>query len=129
MRHTSIFLWLFLLVPTQFWEVIFKMERFFRLKELVTNVRTEIMAGLTTFMTMAHLLAVNPMILSNAGLDWTGVFIATALAAGILPLAGGLSVNFPVALAPGMGLDAHLVSVILASAATDAPIGPATGLP
>ncbi|MCM3635037.1 MULTISPECIES: NCS2 family permease [Paenibacillus] len=104
------------------------MERFFRLKELGTNVRTEIMAGLTTFMTMAYILAVNPMILSNAGLDWTGVFIATALAAGIFTIAMGLFVNFPVALAPGMGLNAYFASVILASAATDAPISPAMGL-
>ncbi|OBR65642.1 guanine permease [Paenibacillus oryzae] len=104
------------------------MERFFRLKELGTNVRTEIMAGLTTFMTMAYILAVNPMILGNAGMDWTGVFLATALAAGIFTIAMGLFINFPVALAPGMGLNAYFASVILASAATDKPISPAMGL-
>ncbi|MEF2246537.1 MULTISPECIES: NCS2 family permease [unclassified Paenibacillus] len=104
------------------------MERFFRLKELGTNVRTEVMAGLTTFMTMAYILAVNPSILEPAGLNWTGVFLATALAAGIFSIAMGLFVNFPVALAPGMGLNAYFASVILASAATDTPISPAMGL-
>ncbi len=104
------------------------MERFFRLKELGTNVRTEIMAGLTTFMAMAYILAVNPSILEGAGLDWTGVFLATALAAGIFSIAMGLFVNFPVALAPGMGLNAYFASVIIASKATDTPISPAMGL-
>lgn len=104
------------------------MERFFRLKEHGTNVRTEIMAGLTTFMTMAYILAVNPIILTPAGLDWTAVFLATALAAGIFTIAMGLFVNFPVALAPGMGLNAYFASVIIASAATDTPITPAMGL-
>ncbi|HIW32019.1 MAG TPA: NCS2 family permease, partial [Candidatus Paenibacillus intestinavium] len=104
------------------------MERFFRLKELGTNVRTEIMAGLTTFMTMAYILAVNPMILGSAGMDVNGVFLATALSAGIFTIAMGIFVNFPVALAPGMGLNAYFASVILASAATDTPITPAMGL-
>ncbi|MGM0884741.1 MAG: NCS2 family permease [Bacillota bacterium] len=104
------------------------MERFFRLKEHGTNVRTEIIAGLTTFMTMAYILAVNPIILTPAGLDWTAVFLATALAAGIFTIAMGLFVNFPVALAPGMGLNAYFASVIIASAATDTPITPAMGL-
>ncbi|WP_337103675.1 NCS2 family permease [Paenibacillus sp. YIM B09110] len=104
------------------------MERFFRLKEHGTNVRTEIMAGLTTFMTMAYILAVNPIILTPTGLDWTAVFLATALAAGIFTIAMGLFVNFPVALAPGMGLNAYFASVVIASAATDEPISPAMGL-
>lgn len=104
------------------------MERFFRLKELGTNVRTEIMAGLTTFMTMAYILAVNPAILSPTGLEWTAVFLATALAAGIFTIAMGLFVNFPVALAPGMGLNAYFASVVIASQATDTPISPAMGL-
>lgn len=104
------------------------MRSFFRLKELGTNVRTEVMAGLTTFMTMAYILAVNPMILTPTGLDWTAVFLATAIAAGIFSIAMGLFVNFPVALAPGMGLNAYFASVILASAATDTPISPAMGL-
>jgi len=104
------------------------MERFFRLKENGTNVRTEIMAGLTTFMTMAYILAVNPIILTPAGLDWTGVFLATALAAGIFTIAMGLFVNFPVALAPGMGLNAYFASVVVASAATGKEISASMAL-
>ncbi|MFD0960212.1 NCS2 family permease [Paenibacillus chungangensis] len=104
------------------------MERFFRLKELGTNVRTEIMAGLTTFMTMAYILAVNPIILTPAGLSWEGVFLATALAAGIFTIAMGLFVNFPVALAPGMGLNAYFASVVIASQATGKPISASMAL-
>ncbi|MBD2844369.1 NCS2 family permease [Paenibacillus sp. IB182496] len=104
------------------------MDRFFRLKENGTNVRTEIMAGLTTFMTMAYILAVNPSILSPAGLSWDSVFLATALAAGIFTIAMGLFVNFPVALAPGMGLNAYFAATVLASQATGTPISPAMAL-
>ncbi|WP_248929782.1 NCS2 family permease [Paenibacillus hamazuiensis] len=96
------------------------MDQFFKLKEHGSNVRTEIMAGLTTFMTMAYILAVNPNILSAfgsgaTGMDWTSVFLATALAGGIFTIAMGLFVNFPVALAPGMGLNAYFATVIMAS--------------
>lgn len=104
------------------------MERFFRLKELGTNVRTEIMAGLTTFMTMAYILAVNPLVLTPSGLSWGSVFLATALAAGIFTICMGLFVNFPVALAPGMGLNAYFASTVIASQATGKPIDPAVGL-
>ncbi|CAG7648911.1 Adenine permease AdeP [Paenibacillus solanacearum] len=96
------------------------MDRYFKLKENGTTVRTEIMAGLTTFMTMAYVLAVNPNILSAfgsgaTGMDWTAVFLATAIAAGVMTIAMGLFVNFPVALAPGMGLNAYFATVILSS--------------
>ncbi|WP_123043417.1 NCS2 family permease [Cohnella candidum] len=104
------------------------MERFFKLKELGSNVRTEIMAGLTTFMTMAYILAVNPSILGATGMDPYGIFLATALAAGIFTIAMGLFVNFPVALAPGMGLNAYFATTVLASKATDHPITPSMGL-
>ncbi|RED63082.1 NCS2 family permease [Cohnella lupini] len=104
------------------------MESFFKLKELGTNVRTEIMAGLTTFMTMAYILAVNPGILGGAGLDPYGVFLATALAAGIFTIAMGLFVNFPVALAPGMGLNAFFATTVIASKATGHEISPSMGL-
>ncbi|GGD87918.1 NCS2 family permease [Paenibacillus nasutitermitis] len=104
------------------------MDGFFRLKENGTNVRTEIMAGLTTFMTMAYILAVNPGILGGAGLNAYSVFLATALAGGIFTIAMGLFVNFPVALAPGMGLNAYFATVVLASAATDSPITPEMAL-
>lgn len=104
------------------------MERFFKLKELGSNVRTEIMAGLTTFMTMAYILVVNPGILSGAGLSFTSVFLATALAAGIFTIAMGLFVNFPVALAPGMGLNAFFATTIVTSKATGHEITPEMGL-
>lgn len=101
-----------------------RMERFFKLKQSGTTVRTEIMAGLTTFMTMAYILAVNPDTLhafGRTGMDWYAVFLATAIAAGIFTIAMGVFVNFPVALAPGMGLNAYFASVVLSSAATDKP--------
>jgi AGZA family xanthine/uracil permease-like MFS transporter len=96
------------------------MDRYFKLKENGTTVRTEVMAGLTTFMTMAYILAVNPNVLSAfgsgaTGMDWTAVFLATAIAAGVMTIAMGLFVNFPVALAPGMGLNAYFATVILSS--------------
>ncbi|MFM9332421.1 NCS2 family permease [Paenibacillus mesotrionivorans] len=100
------------------------MDRFFKLKQSGTTVRTEIMAGLTTFMTMAYILAVNPDTLyafGRTGMDWYAVFLATAIAAGIFTIAMGVFVNFPVALAPGMGLNAYFASVVLSSAATDKP--------
>ena len=104
------------------------MERFFKLKELGTNVRTEILAGITTFITMAYILAVNPGILSGAGMDFYGVFLATALASGIFTIAMGLFVNFPVALAPGMGLNAFFATTVIASQATGTPITPEMAL-
>ncbi|GFN33294.1 NCS2 family permease [Paenibacillus xylaniclasticus] len=97
------------------------MDRFFRLKEHGTNVRTEIMAGLTTFMTMAYILALNPNVLSVTGLSWTSIFLATALAAGIFTVAMGIFVNFPVALAPGMGLNAYFATTVLTSNGTISP--------
>ncbi|MBB6670177.1 NCS2 family permease [Cohnella nanjingensis] len=104
------------------------MERFFKLKELGTNVRTEIMAGITTFMTMAYILAVNPLVLGGSGLDTYGIFLATALAAGIFTLAMGIFVNFPVALAPGMGLNAYFATTVITSKATGHAITPSMAL-
>jgi len=98
------------------------MDGFFRLKEHGTNVRTEIMAGLTTFMTMAYILAVNPGLLGGEGLlNAYSVFLATALAGGIFTIAMGLFVNFPVALAPGMGLNAFFAATVLSSNGTITP--------
>lgn len=82
------------------------MEKFFKLKENGTSVRTEMIAGLTTFMTMAYILAVNPGMLSDTGMDAAKVFTATALSAGIATLVMALLANLPFALAPGMGLNA-----------------------
>lgn len=90
------------------------MERFFRLKEHNTTVRTEVIAGITTFLAMAYILAVNPGILSEAGMDRGAVFTATALSAAIATLAMGLLANLPVALASGMGLNAFFTySVVI----------------
>lgn len=82
------------------------LEKRFRLKENKTDVRTEILAGLTTFMTMGYILAVNPGMLAETGMDQGGVFTATALSAAIACLAMALMANYPFALAPGMGLNA-----------------------
>ncbi len=83
------------------------MENFFKLKEKNTTVKTEVLGGLTTFMTMAYILAVNPSILSNAGMDAEAVMIATCLASFIGTLAMAFLANLPFALAPGMGLNAY----------------------
>ena len=83
------------------------MEKFFKLKENGTNVSTEIMAGITTFMTMAYILAVNPNILSASGMDRGAVFTATALSAFIATCLMALLSNYPFVLAPGMGLNAY----------------------
>lgn len=82
------------------------MEKFFKLKEKNTTVRTEIIAGLTTFMAMAYILAVNPNILSASGMDWGSVFTATAVSSAIACFLMGLIGNFPFALSAGMGLNA-----------------------
>ncbi|HRZ90218.1 MAG TPA: NCS2 family permease, partial [Spirochaetia bacterium] len=89
------------------------MEKFFKLKEHGTTVRTEVMAGITTFMTMAYILAVNPGILSAAGMPAGGVFTATALASLIATLCMALLSNLPIALAPGMGLNAFFAFAVV----------------
>src|SRR5918996_1044268 len=80
---------------------------YFRLAEHGTTVRTEILAGVTTFLTMAYITFVNPAILSDAGMEFGGVFVATCLASAIGTLIMGLYANYPIALAPGMGLNAY----------------------
>lgn len=89
------------------------LERYFQLKENGTDVRTEILAGFTTFVTMAYIILVNPIILKDAGLDQGAVFMATALAAAISTLFMGLYANYPFALAPGMGLNAFFAYVMV----------------
>lgn len=83
------------------------LEKFFHLKENKTDVRTEVMAGITTFMTMAYILAVNPNILSASGMDKNAVLMATAIASFVGCLCMALMANYPFALAPGMGLNAY----------------------
>jgi AGZA family xanthine/uracil permease-like MFS transporter len=89
------------------------MEKLFRLKEHGTTFQREILAGLTTFLTMAYILAVNPGMLSETGMSWGGVFTATVLAAGIATLVMALAANLPIALAPGMGLNAFFTYTVV----------------
>ena len=91
------------------------MEKFFHLKENHTDVKTEVMAGITTFMTMAYILAVNPNILSAAGMDAKAVLIATSLAAFVGTMLMALLANYPFALAPGMGLNAYFAYTVVLS--------------
>ncbi|MEO7271092.1 MAG: NCS2 family permease [Vicinamibacterales bacterium] len=79
------------------------LERYFRLAAEGTNVRTEILAGLTTFLTMAYIIFVQPAVLSAAGMDFGSVLVATCLASGFATLMMGLTANYPIALAPAMG--------------------------
>lgn len=81
-------------------------EKIFKLKQHNTNIRTEVIAGFSTFLSMAYIVIVNPQILSQAGMDYGAVFVATCLAAAIGSAIMGLLANYPVALAPGMGMNA-----------------------
>lgn len=89
------------------------LERLFRLRAHGTSVRTEILAGVTTFLTMAYILFVNPEILSAAGMPRDAVFVATCVAAALGSLVMGLYANYPIALAPGMGLNAYFAFVVV----------------
>ncbi len=88
------------------------LEKWFKLKENNTTIRTEVVAGVTTFMTMAYILAVNPSILSASGMGSNAVLIATALAAFIGTLAMAFLANYPFALAPGLGLNAYFAYTV-----------------
>ncbi|MBS6466063.1 MAG: NCS2 family permease [Clostridium sp.] len=89
------------------------LEKLFHLKENNTTVKTEILAGITSFMTMAYILAVNPSILAAAGMDQGAVFTATALASLLGTLCMALFANYPFALAPGMGLNAYFAYTVV----------------
>ncbi len=89
------------------------MKQFFKLEENKTDVRTEVLAGITTFMTMAYILVVNPVILSSTGMDFGGIFTATALSSLIATLMMALYANYPFALAPGMGLNAFFAFTVV----------------
>ena len=88
-------------------------ERVFKLRENHTNAKTEIMAGITTFMTMAYILAVNPSVLSATGMDANAILIATSLSAFIGTALMALLANYPFALAPGMGLNAYFAYTVV----------------
>ncbi|MCY1275966.1 Adenine permease AdeQ [compost metagenome] len=89
------------------------LEKLFQLQAHNTNVRTEILAGVTTFLTMAYILFVNPSILGATGMDKGAVFVATCLAAAIGSVVMGLIANYPIALAPGMGLNAFFTYTVV----------------
>jgi adenine/guanine/hypoxanthine permease len=89
------------------------LDRFFRLSERATEPRTETIAGLTTFLAMAYIVFVNPLILADAGMDPGAVFVATCLAAALGTLIMGLWANLPIAQAPGMGLNAFFAYTVV----------------
>jgi adenine/guanine/hypoxanthine permease len=88
------------------------LDRFFRLKENQTTVRSELLGGLTTFVTMAYIVVVNPQILSEAGMPVEGVLFATCVSAAVATLVMGLYANYPIALAPGMSLNAYFTYAV-----------------
>ncbi|MBM9887900.1 MULTISPECIES: NCS2 family permease [Deefgea] len=89
------------------------LESFFKLKESGTNVKTEVIAGFTTFLTMAYIVFVNPSILALTGMDFNAVFVATCLAAAMGTAIMALVANYPIALAPGMGLNAYFTFTVV----------------
>lgn len=89
------------------------LESFFKLKEHGTDVKTEVIAGCTTFLTMAYIVIVNPAILSITGMDFNAVFVATCLAAALGTAIMALVANYPIALAPGMGLNAYFTFTVV----------------
>ncbi|SHL95971.1 NCS2 family permease [Vreelandella subglaciescola] len=89
------------------------LDSYFKLTEHNTNIKTEIIAGITTFLTMAYIIFVNPSILSEAGMDYGAVFVATCLAGAIGCLIMGILANYPIAQAPGMGLNAFFTYTVV----------------
>ncbi|MEW6307836.1 MAG: NCS2 family permease [Bacillota bacterium] len=98
------------------------LEKFFKLSAHKTTVRTEVIAGVTTFMTMAYIIFVNPSILSAAGMDFGAVMTATVISTAVTTLLCGLYAKFPFALAPGMGLNAFFAFVVAARAGWEAAL-------
>ena len=88
------------------------LEKMFKLKENNTTVKTEVIGGITTFMTMAYILAVNPSILSASGMDKNAILMATAIASFIGTMIMALYANYPFALAPGLGLNAYFAYTV-----------------
>ena len=89
------------------------LEKYFGLKEQGTDVRTEFIAGLTTFLTMVYIVFVNPAILSKTGMDQGAVFVATCVAAAVSTMVMALYANYPIALAPGMGINAFFAFTVV----------------
>ena len=91
------------------------LNKYFKLEENNTSVKTEVIAGITTFVTMAYIIFVNPEILANAGMDREAVFVATCLASALATLLMGTISNYPIALAPGMGINAFFTYTVVQS--------------
>ena len=89
------------------------LEKYFGLKEQGTDIRTEFIAGLTTFLTMVYIVFVNPAILSKTGMDQGAVFVATCVAAAVSTMVMALYANYPIALAPGMGINAFFAFTVV----------------
>ena len=89
------------------------LQRLFGLEAHGTSVRTEVLAGFTTFITMAYIVVVNPLVLGDAGMPVAGVAVATCVAAGFGSILMGLLSNYPLALAPGMGLNAYFTYTVV----------------
>ena len=89
------------------------LENFFKIKEFETNIQKELLAGFTTFVTMAYIIFVNPQIMSLAGMDQGAVFVGTCLAAALACILMGLFANWPIGLAPGMGLNAFFTFTVV----------------
>ncbi|WP_115719663.1 NCS2 family permease [Gallaecimonas mangrovi] len=89
------------------------LEKLFKLRELGTNIRREVIAGITTFLTMAYIIVVNPSVLEKTGMDHGAVFVATCLAAAFGCFVMGFLANYPIALAPGMGLNAFFTYTVV----------------
>ena len=89
------------------------LERLFKLREHGTTPRTEVIAGITTFLTMAYIIFVNPSILGDAGMPKDAVFVATCLIAALGSAIMGLYANYPIAMAPGMGLNAYFAYAVV----------------
>ncbi|MGL6295397.1 MAG: solute carrier family 23 protein, partial [Plesiomonas sp.] len=89
------------------------LEKLFKLKAHGTNPKKELVAGITTFLTMVYIIFVNPQILSNAGMDTQAVFVTTCLIAAVGSILMGLFANLPIALAPAMGLNAFFAFVVV----------------
>ena len=99
------------------------LEKLFNLNANQTNVRTEIMAGVTTFLAMCYIIIVNPLILGETGMDMGAVFVATCIASAIGCFVMGFVGNYPIALAPGMGLNAYFTFAVVKGMGVDLACG------
>src|SRR5690625_610907 len=97
---------------------VFYLGNLFKIRENNTNIRTEIVAGITTFLTMVYIVVVIPAILSAAGVPMDQVFMATIITAVIGTLSMAIFANYPIAIAPGMGLNAYFTSIVITQGIT-----------